>query len=278
MKTDNHFKENWEKVKTEREQMDPETDCRLYHNIQMRISALIKRKKRIYWAAAAVAIFLVGIIGISFLQGGNNNVLTTIKAENVIKVVSLPDGSEITLQPHTVIKVKKDFGKANRELEFIGSAIFKVSKNKDLPFHVNGDGFSVEVLGTVFKLNSTSGDKKVELKEGSVRVDYKGKTVILKPLENWEILADGNAKLYHDENKIINLNIENQNFEDIVKAIERYYNYKILYPKKYKDEKVAGTINGNLTQVLETITFPFSIKAIQYSEERKIVLVSGDSK
>lgn len=91
----------------------------------------------------------------------------------------------ITLQPHSKIELAADFGETDRNITFSGKAVFDIAKDKTKPFHINAHDFHVQILGTKFFLDQTSEEQKVELFEGKVKIDYKGKITYLLPNETW---------------------------------------------------------------------------------------------
>jgi transmembrane sensor len=83
--------------------------------------------------------------------------------------VTLPDGSQLTLNTDTVVRTKAD---EDRRLVYLdrGQAFFKVAKNPRHPFVVQAAGRTVTALGTAFDVRVDHGELKVVLVEGRVRV------------------------------------------------------------------------------------------------------------
>ncbi len=83
--------------------------------------------------------------------------------------VSLPDGSQLTLNTDTVVRTRAD---EDRRLVYLdkGQAFFKVAKDKHHPFVVTAAGRTVTALGTAFDVRVDHGELKVVLVEGKVRV------------------------------------------------------------------------------------------------------------
>jgi len=83
--------------------------------------------------------------------------------------VSLPDGSQLTLNTDTVVRTRAD---EDRRLVYLdkGQAFFKVAKDRRHPFVVTAAGRTVTALGTAFDVRVDHGELKVVLVEGKVRV------------------------------------------------------------------------------------------------------------
>ena len=83
--------------------------------------------------------------------------------------VTLPDGSQLTLNTDTVVRTTAD---EDRRLVYLdkGQAYFKVAKDRRHPFVVTAAGRTVTALGTAFDVRVDRGELKVVLVEGEVRV------------------------------------------------------------------------------------------------------------
>ncbi len=83
--------------------------------------------------------------------------------------VTLPDGSQVTLNTDTVLRTRADH---DRRLIYLdkGQAFFKVAKDKHHPFVVAAAGRTVTAVGTAFDVRVDHGELKVVLVEGKVRV------------------------------------------------------------------------------------------------------------
>jgi len=136
------------------------------------------RKRRIFLQrVAAVAAICVGIIFsvIYFSQDKNDSLLVLQNKENVgILVATLEDGSMVYLAPGTSISYPVVFTANQRKVELSGNALFNVTKDKQRPFIVETDGITIEVVGTIFAVQS-SAENLFELfvKEGKVNVHSK---------------------------------------------------------------------------------------------------------
>lgn len=87
-------------------------------------------------------------------------------------VVSLEDGSTVTLQPKSLLKYPKHFSKTVREVTLEGEGFFEISKNPSRPFLVYNSNVITRVVGTSFivKTNSAANETEVTVKTGKVIV------------------------------------------------------------------------------------------------------------
>jgi len=83
--------------------------------------------------------------------------------------VTLPDGSQVTLNTDTVLRTRAD---QDRRLIYLdkGQAFFRVAKDKHHPFIVAAAGRTVTAVGTAFDVRVDHGELKVVLVEGKVHV------------------------------------------------------------------------------------------------------------
>jgi transmembrane sensor len=85
-------------------------------------------------------------------------------------MVTLPDGSVVTLNTNTVVRTRAD---GQRRLVYLdkGQAFFKVAKDHRHPFVVTAAGRTVTALGTAFDVRVDGRELRVVLVEGRVRVE-----------------------------------------------------------------------------------------------------------
>ena len=199
-----------------------------------------------YYAAAAVLIFALAGTGIYFNNDFVSNDVSL--AENVIensttitKTIALPDSSRVELSPNSKIVYANNFA-ANRKIEVIGEAYFKVKKDKKHPFQVFCNETTTTVLGTSFTVKEN--DQKevsVELYEGSVQmnVENQNKKWILKPGEKFTY---GNKIALVTEFKRF-MDFENEKLSVVSTYIESNYGYKVTIPQQYSNQRITVRIN-----------------------------------
>jgi transmembrane sensor len=123
--------------------------------------------------AASIAAAVVGIGGLGFYYQvapkplANQSFRTAVGQQ---ATVTLPDGSQVTLNTDTVLRTRAD---EDRRLVYLdkGQAYFKVAKDRRHPFVVAAAGRTVTAVGTAFDVRVDHGELKVVLVEGKVRVE-----------------------------------------------------------------------------------------------------------
>jgi ferric-dicitrate binding protein FerR (iron transport regulator) len=147
---------------------------------------LPNRRRMTYLSvAASLAIFLC----LSFYLSRDYFLYDTYSTDyGMTKNVLLPDGSEVTLNANSTLKVSKNMVEQEvREVWLDGEAFFSITKRpNNVRFAVHTDNLDVEVLGTKFNVNNRRGKTEVILSEGSVRLTSELKasdksTLYMKP-------------------------------------------------------------------------------------------------
>lgn len=140
------------------------------------------------WAAAAAVLLTLGV-GWYWTAVSNTGLPESYQAlvkeaeavrplEEVVnttarpRLVSLPDGSTVTLENDSRVSFAKSFEGKNREVYLTGAAFFDVIKNPDKPFLVYSNELVTKVLGTSFRIQAFEKEKNivVSVKTGRVSV------------------------------------------------------------------------------------------------------------
>ncbi|WP_316791467.1 FecR family protein [Pedobacter frigoris] len=215
----------------------------------------------------------------------------------------LPDGTHVWLNADSRISFSSQFIGKTRKILLEGEAYFEVAKNKKVPFIVQTDQQTVEVLGTHFNINSykDEGSVKTTLLEGSVLVSclpatannnnsslHKGVSpqggesgVVLKPNEQASLTA--NKTITVDEvnpNEAIawkngKFMFNDESLESIMRKIERWYDVDVEYQGVDPKETFGGSVSRfeNVSKVLKKLELT---GGIQFKiEGRKIVVSKG---
>jgi hypothetical protein len=88
------------------------------------------------------------------------------------RIISLADGSRITLSANSSIHYARLFNSDRREVYLHGNAFFEVAKDASRPFYVYSGNVVTKVLGTSFRIiaEGESGNVTVAVKTGKVTV------------------------------------------------------------------------------------------------------------
>lgn len=164
----------------------------LKEDLDQRIRAIInpsnpvQQKQRFLpwkWMAAALWVGILGAVWLSLrgvhgpekgIDRSETMVFSEVKTgRSEVKKVTLPDGSILFLNAHSLIRIPKNRDGKIREV-FLdeGEAYFEVARDSLRPFVVQAQALRVEVLGTAFDVQSYQSldDIKVAVKHGKVRV------------------------------------------------------------------------------------------------------------
>ncbi|MGC3946394.1 MAG: FecR family protein [Chryseolinea sp.] len=225
------------------------------------------RTNRVMWYSIGVAASLLVVISIYvFLNSSEQSILKKDTSDQqytssvwtefdntdkTVKLIDLPDGSRISLEPKSRLKYGPSFNQAMREVFLEGEAHFQVTRNEHRPFLVHAKEVTTTVLGTSFRVKAFDEDKHimVAVQTGKVAVQAdqpsKGKDapkaeIILTP--NQQIVYNRNEKAMQRsivevplpipaEEKTRRMRFEEAPVADIFKALEKVYGVDISFDK-----------------------------------------------
>jgi len=226
-------------------------------------------------AAAAVLIAAAYFIINYSVNGHTAGVRIFMAAYGERKNIQLPDGSEVTLNAGSKIKIKGDFGQDFRDVYLEGEAFFDVKHNAQIPFIVHTLAMDVKALGTAFNVRAYLNEKLTEtsLIRGLVEVtlieNHHSKMLLypnhkimwdhvvagtgtnISPSNNNKsvaadsftkklVVTDGGdiKEIAWKENKLI---FEDQLFSEIATSLERWYGIQIKFADDaLKDYRFTG--------------------------------------
>lgn len=199
-----------------------------------------------------------------------------------LTTIKLADGSEITLNESSQLKVPLEFGKTNRKVNLDGEGYFKVSKNKDLTFSVISGKQEVKVLGTIFNIRAYKNESRMitSLEEGVVRWELEGQHITLKP--GMQVVYD--SKKESIEQREIDVNsikqwalgryqYEDAPFEEIISVIERWYGVEVKWNAKEFEGKHFNGVIKRSSPLEETLSLMELMTPIDYTVKGKIVTI-----
>ncbi len=220
------------------------------------------------WAAvaASLAIFAVGWFIFSYNLGQTYNSSLGLFA-------SLSDGSKVWMKEGSSINYLEKA--KERKIKLKGKAYFDVQKDKLKPFIINAEGIKVEVVGTIFTVDSET--KTVFVKEGLVEVTFDNKKTVLS--ENQFIKLDED-KEYKVEDRVFetgalwfneNLSFNKTPFDIVVNDISAYFNVKFILPQG-KDWTnctfTSGSLKSNtIEEILTTLRLTYELEYVKVGEK-----------
>ena len=193
--------------------------------------------------------------------------------------VNLPDGSKVWLNSSSSLRFSALFNGDTREVELSGEAYFDVSKNKSKPFRVITKDQIVEVLGTQFNINSYSdeGPIKTTLIEGSVKIIYKDKVVLLSPGQQFQPKELVSAVVEADTEEVVAWKdgyfvFKNEDIKSIMRKLSRWYNVEVSYSGNIPEVGFGGNISRSkdISEVLDVLQLT---NAIHFKVEGRRITV-----
>jgi transmembrane sensor len=192
-----------------------------------------------FMRAAAMLLIFAGIISIILLMNPMAAEYITVKnPEQKVMFMQLPDSSRIWLNASGELKYAKDFIR-NRRVQLNGEAYFEVKPDKEHPFVVDAGKLQTTVLGTSFNINAYLSDSmySVAVISGLVQVKDDTKALArLTPSMKLEFNTVSNKAIVssiHESSVLAwtkgKLQFEGETFRDIVRRLEKWYGYKIIY-------------------------------------------------
>jgi len=168
--------------------------------------------------------------------------------------ITLSDGTDVRLNSQSSLRFPIHFIGNNRKVFLKGEAFFQVAENKSKPFIVEVNNMNVEVLGTVFNINSYPENKdiKTTLVNGSVKIINTKNTkqsITIKPNEQAVFNSNGIKKKRVNIKEFVSwvkgkFYFNDMTLESVMIQIERWYNVDVVFlDKKIKSFPFTGVIN-----------------------------------
>lgn len=156
---------------------------------------------RIAWAACLVLAVGIAVVFYQHLRSDNlqpqrDPSFQVVKTQfGETKQITLIDGTVITINANSELRVQDDFNKGDRNVQLDGEAFFQVARDTASPFIVETPTLNVKVLGTSFNLKS-----RKQLGRETVRV-YTGKVQVANETINMGVLERQQQLVYDKEAK-----------------------------------------------------------------------------
>lgn len=175
-----------------------------------------KRSFRIWHWAAAASVILIALSVYFYRTSSKNfnresfaafipgNTVSEYNSTQKEEVLTLSDGSRITLQPKSTLHYLRQFSGDKREVYLEGEAFFQITKNPQKPFLVYYNNIITKVLGTSFTINTNpqTGNVEVVVKTGRVQVSENEKLVKGHELNNAVIVTPNQKAIYKTEARL----------------------------------------------------------------------------
>ncbi|QKJ30305.1 FecR domain-containing protein [Mucilaginibacter mali] len=229
---------------------------------------------------------MIGISVFFFRQATLPQLLTINVPLGQLKQLTLPDSSKVWLNAGTTLQYPEKFTGSARHIRLTtGQAFFEVVHDQSKPFIVSANGADVTVLGTSFEVKAFKNEKdtKITVSTGKVGVlpSHTTKTAtMLRPNEQASIDNASKVVTLHKviagdiaswrQNKLV---FEKETLRDVMKALERKYNVKIIILNKdlFEQKITLRLDNQPLTTVLNVLSFSNNFTYKQQNEQLIVV-------
>lgn len=204
-------------------------------------------------------------------------------------MLELSDGTKVWLNAGTRFAFPQEFTGKKRMVFLDGEGYFEVAKNKEQPFIVSSKNMNVEVLGTIFNMNSYSSDEVCEtvLLEGTVNVWNDNKLIKekVRMSPNQKATFDASIKEMTVEpepdakNYIAWIDgwykFENESLEQVFMKIGRYYNVTFQYDKIKIQNALPISGKLDLKESFKEVMLTLSkVAQIEYKIEGRNIIIN----
>lgn len=264
-----------------------EDSQRIYQQIERQIKPSSRKARvRALVTYTSVAASLVLLMAAAVYWWSQAEYIAVSTAYQETKTVSLPDGTEVTLNASSSIRYPADIDQLDsREVWVKGEAFFSVNSltggedHKKVPFTVHTQVLDIQVLGTQFNVKERNGKAEVVLKEGKIRLSHlqspEQKQLDMEPGQ--KVLADSESglklsevddpELYsswqHNE-----LYFEDESLGDIALELQNHYGIQVQFSEQaLRDLKFTGSVPSRELEVLFiSLEKSFNLKVEQDQE------------
>jgi hypothetical protein len=203
--------------------------------------------------------------------------------------ITLSEGTKVWLNSGSKLVYPAMFGENKREVYIDGEAVFDVTHMNDKPFVVSTKDFDIKVLGTVFNVNSYSGDENSSavLEQGKIELIYNRTSILSK--EKLDI-SPGTMVVYDHQQKTMAqqkvnpqkylswregyLTLNSEKLNDILKKLSRYYNIEmVITDERLKNETFSGYLDlkNSPEEVLSVIN---ETTSLSYSTDQERIFIN----
>lgn len=247
----------------------------------------------IKWAAAAIIIIIAGAAYFLTNRSGGveyNQLASTVAHE--WKMVRLPDGSMVNLQPQSSLRYPGRFNGNTREVKLTGEAFFEVAKDAQHPFIVHTDLLNTTVLGTSFNVEAQGAEKvSVVVVNGTVKVATAGEgkeqeEVVLhknqgvdydRGINKLEVKDASADALYIEQRSNGKFEYNGESIKKVIADMQRFYNTSITLRDELQRCVFFGRINtsDDLDKALRLISVTLGATVTRDSTAGNYIISGG---
>ncbi|MEZ5043549.1 MAG: FecR domain-containing protein [Saprospiraceae bacterium] len=232
--------------------------------------------------AAAVAVLLLGLATWTWFEGqADAPMITHTTTYGQRQSITLPDGSKVTLNANSSLTYADVWEEEeSRKVWLQGEAFFEVAKKVETgqKFQVITKDLTVEVLGTIFNVNSHQEATKVFLEEGQVQLSLNGleQTLLMAP---GELIAYAESEKELPEKVLVHPNsptswkdgfllFKKTPLREVLEKLEEIYGLSIEVKDTANYSRVidTGLPVENLTEALSLLELTMGVKIRQVGD------------
>lgn len=228
-------------------------------------------------AATVVLVMSVGLLGYFAHREYRDPTIQLAETGNETKEITMPDGSQVTLNKNTVLAYPARFVGTTRSINLRrGEAFFNVARDKNHPFVIKADKINVQVVGTTFNIKLKQNQTRVIVETGIVKVTGKTEAVELRKGEQVTI-SGSNQKMLKEENsgKLYNYYrtkefvADNTPLWQLVEVLNEAYNSNIsIENPAIRDLKITTTFKEeSLNKIVSVISSTIDVKVERRGNE-----------
>ncbi|MFA6401670.1 MAG: FecR domain-containing protein [Salinivirgaceae bacterium] len=233
-----------------------------------------------------IAASIIILIGASWFFYNQSQKVATKTATAQVQTIILPDGSKVTLNALSNITYSKKFGEQDRKLTLKGEAFFDVAKNAHIPFIIDAQGASIQVVGTQFNVKAYKQNQqvKVTVVEGTVQL-FETKEPAKKMM-----LTAGETGVYHKDQKAIiknattdlndiswktkHLEFENSTLLEVVEVLSNTYHVTFEVSDAVKNCTITVDFDQkDLASILKVLKSTLDLRISKLDGK---IIISGD--
>ncbi|MDR0332863.1 MAG: FecR family protein [Dysgonamonadaceae bacterium] len=198
--------------------------------------------------------------------------------------LTLSDGTKVWINSGTELEFPSKFDHNERRIIVKGEIYIEVAENQSVPFWVQTSEFDVKVHGTKFNVFAYEGtpEKSVVLVAGKVEVEVDNATSkFLFPNDKLAVSASGISTSVVNPTEYISwkdnvLLLNNVSIADILRRLERYYNFS--FDISENTELTTRTVTGKLllSENIDDIMKSLSVlSSITYEREGNNIRITN---
>jgi ferric-dicitrate binding protein FerR (iron transport regulator) len=230
-------------------------------------------------AAAGLALLFTTTFTINYFISKNRDV--RVETSNATEVVTLPDGSVVTLNKNSFLSYSPKFGEQARVLSLTGEAFFEVTADASRPFIIKVGEAEVQVVGTAFNVNGYDSQQEIEVivETGKVRFTAGKSEVELNAGDrgvydkvNRSLNQESNPDKNFDAWKTRKIIFEGATLQDIVSTLNEVYGNKLVLEGRFDGCQVTATFeHQSLEAVMNVLRTTLNLTLSTDNDQIKIV-------